>query len=200
MAEIALARHIPVLADEIYSHILYDDAFASIASIPAMQDLTIILDGYSKTYAMTGWRMGYGVMPIELAQHITKLMVNSNSCTAAFSQMAGVEALKGPQDAVAEMVDAFRRRRDLIADGLNDIPGFRCLLPKGAFYVFPNIEDTGKTSQELADYLLQDAGVALLSGTCFGAYGEGFLRLSYATSEANIAKALDLIKDSVARL
>lgn len=200
VAEIALARQIPVLADEIYSHILYDEAFASIATIPGMQDLTIILDGYSKTYAMTGWRMGYGVMPIELAQHITKLMVNSNSCTAAFSQMAGVEALKGPQDAVAEMVDAFRRRRDLIVDGLNDIPGFRCLLPKGAFYVFPNIEGAGKTSQELADYLLEEAGVALLAGTCFGAYGEGFLRLSYATSEANIAKALDLIKDSVARL
>jgi aspartate aminotransferase len=200
VAEIALARRIPVLADEIYSHILYDEAFASIATIPGMQELTIILDGYSKTYAMTGWRMGYGVMPIELAQQITKLMVNSNSCTAAFSQMAGVEALKGPQDAVAEMVDAFRQRRDLIVDGLNEIPGFRCLLPKGAFYVFPNIEGTGKTSQELADYLLQEAGVALLSGTCFGAYGEGFLRLSYATSETNIAKALDLIKDAVARL
>jgi aspartate aminotransferase len=200
VAEIALARQIPVLADEIYSHILYDEAFASIATIPGMQDLTIILDGYSKTYAMTGWRMGYGVMPIELARQITKLMVNSNSCTAAFSQMAGVEALKGPQDAVAEMVDAFRRRRDLIVDGLNEIPGFRCLLPKGAFYVFPNIEGTGRTSQELADYLLQEAGVALLSGTCFGAYGEGFLRLSYATSEANIAKALDLINDAVARL
>ena len=200
VAEIALARQIPVLADEIYSHILYDEAFASISTIPGMKDLTIILDGYSKTYAMTGWRMGYGVMPIELAQQITKLMVNSNSCTAAFSQMAGVEALKGPQDAVAEMVDAFRRRRDLIVDGLNEIPGFRCLLPKGAFYVFPNIEGTGRTSQELADYLLQEAGVALLSGTCFGAYGEGFLRLSYATSEANIAKALDLINDAVARL
>jgi len=200
VAETALARQIPVLADEIYSHILYDEAFASIATIPGMQDLTIILDGYSKTYAMTGWRMGYGVMPIELAQQITKLMVNSNSCTAAFSQMAGVEALKGPQDAVAEMVDAFRRRRDLIVDGLNEIPGFRCLLPKGAFYVFPNIQGTGRTSQELADYLLREAGVALLSGTCFGAYGEGFLRLSYATSEANIAKALDLIKNAVTRL
>jgi len=200
VAEIALARQIPVLADEIYSHILYDEAFASIATIPGMQDLTIILDGYSKTYAMTGWRMGFGVMPIELARHITKLMVNSNSCTSAFSQMAGVEALQGPQDAVAEMVDAFRHRRDLIVDGLNDIPGFRCLLPKGAFYVFPNIQGTGKTSQELADYLLREAGVALLSGTCFGAYGEGFLRLSYATSESNIAKALDLIKNAVTRL
>jgi len=200
VAEIALAHQIPVLADEIYSHILYDEAFASIATIPGMQDLTIILDGYSKTYAMTGWRIGYGVMPIELAQQITKLMVNSNSCTAAFTQMAGIEALKGPQDATTEMVDAFRRRRDLIVAGLNKIPGFHCLLPKGAFYVFPNIEGTGKTSQELADYLLAEAGVALLSGTCFGAYGEGFLRLSYANSEANISKALERIKDAVVRL
>jgi aspartate/methionine/tyrosine aminotransferase len=198
VAEIALARQIPVLADEIYSHILYDETFASIATVPGMQDLTIILDGYSKTYAMTGWRMGYGVMPIELARQVTKLMVNSNSCTAAFAQMAGIEALKGPQDSATKMVEAFRRRRDLIVAGLNEIPGFRCLLPKGAFYVFPNIEGTGKTSQELADYLLEKAGVALLSGTCFGAYGEGFLRLSYANSEANIAKALQQIKDSLA--
>jgi aspartate/methionine/tyrosine aminotransferase len=165
-----------------------------------MQDLTIILDGYSKTYAMTGWRMGYGVMPIELAQQITKLMVNSNSCTAAFTQIAGVEALTGPQEAADAMVDAFRQRRDLIVAGLNEIPGFRCLLPKGAFYVFPNIEGTGQNSQELADYLLAEAGVALLSGTCFGVYGEGFLRLSYANSETNINKALERIKDAVARL
>jgi aspartate/methionine/tyrosine aminotransferase len=200
VAEIALAHQIPVLADEIYSHILYDEAFASIATIPGMQDLTIILDGYSKTYAMTGWRMGYGVMPIELAQQITKLMVNSNSCTAAFTQIAGVEALTGPQEAADAMVDAFRQRRDLIVAGLNEIPGFRCLLPKGAFYVFPNIEGTGQNSQELADYLLGEAGVALLSGTCFGVYGEGFLRLSYANSETNINKALERIKDAVARL
>jgi aspartate aminotransferase len=200
VAEITLARGIPVLADEIYSHILYDEAFASISTVPGMQDLTIILDGYSKTYAMTGWRMGYGVMPTELAQHITKLMVNSNSCTAAFAQMAGIEALKGSQETAAGMVDAFRRRRDLIVAGLNQIPGFRCLLPKGAFYVFPNIEGTGRTSQELADYLLDEAGVALLSGTCFGGYGEGFLRLSYANSEENITKALERIEDALARL
>jgi aspartate/methionine/tyrosine aminotransferase len=200
VAEVALAHQIPVLADEIYSHILYDEAFASIATIPGMQDLTIILDGYSKTYAMTGWRMGYGVMPIELAQQITKLMVNSNSCTAAFTQMAGVEALTGPQEEADAMVDAFRQRRDLIVAGLNEIPGFRCLLPKGAFYVFPNIEGTGRNSQDLADYLLDEAGVALLSGTCFGVYGEGFLRLSYANSETNINKALERIKDAVARL
>ena len=200
VAEIALAGGIPVLADEIYSHILYDEAFASIATIPGMEDLTIILDGYSKTYAMTGWRMGYGVMPVELAQHLTKLMVNSNSCTAAFTQMAGIEALTGPQEGAQKMVDAFRQRRDLIVAGLNQIPGFHCLLPKGAFYVFPNIEGTGKTSQELADYLLAEAGVALLSGTCFGDYGEGFLRLSYANSEENINKALERIADAVARL
>jgi aspartate aminotransferase len=200
VAEVALANEIPVLADEIYSHILYDEAFASIATIPGMQDLTIILDGYSKTYAMTGWRMGYGVMPVELARQITKLMVNSNSCTAAFTQIAGIEALTGPQDEADAMVDAFRQRRDLIVAGLNEIPGFRCLLPKGAFYVFPNIEGTGRNSQELADYLLNEAGVALLSGTCFGVYGEGFLRLSYANSETNINKALERIKDAVVRL
>jgi aspartate aminotransferase len=200
VAEVALANEIPVLADEIYSHILYDEAFASIATIPGMQDLTIILDGYSKTYAMTGWRMGYGVMPVELARQITKLMVNSNSCTAAFTQIAGIEALTGRQDEADAMVDAFRQRRDLIVAGLNEIPGFRCLLPKGAFYVFPNIEGTGRNSQELADYLLNEAGVALLSGTCFGVYGEGFLRLSYANSETNINKALERIKDAVVRL
>jgi aspartate aminotransferase len=200
VAEVALANEIPVLADEIYSHILYNEAFASIATIPGMQDLTIILDGYSKTYAMTGWRMGYGVMPVELARQITKLMVNSNSCTAAFTQIAGIEALTGPQDEADAMVDAFRQRRDLIVAGLNEIPGFRCLLPKGAFYVFPNIEGTGRNSQELADYLLNEAGVALLSGTCFGVYGEGFLRLSYANSETNINKALERIKDAVVRL
>ncbi|RME84266.1 MAG: pyridoxal phosphate-dependent aminotransferase, partial [Caldilineae bacterium] len=200
VAEIALERGIPVLSDEIYSQILYEGEFASIASIPGMERLTIILDGYSKTYAMTGWRAGYGVMPVELAQQFTKLMVNSNSCTAAFTQIAGIEALQGPQDSVRAMVEAFRRRRDLIVDGLNQIPGFRCLTPKGAFYAFPNIEGTGRSSQELADYLLQEAGVALLAGTCFGAYGEGFLRLSYANSEENIQRALDLIGEAVARL
>ena len=200
VAETALERGIPVLSDEIYCRILYEGEFASIASVPGMAEQTIILDGFSKTYAMTGWRLGYGVMPVELARQITKLMVNSNSCTAAFTQTAGIEALSGPQESVEAMVAAFRRRRDLIVDGLNRIPGFRCLTPKGAFYVFPNIEGTGRHSQELADMLLYEAGVAALSGTCFGAYGEGFLRFSYANSEENLAKALDRIAAVVAKL
>ena len=200
VAETALDRGIPVLSDEIYCRILYEGEFASIASVPGMAEQTIILDGFSKTYAMTGWRLGYGVMPVELARQITKLMVNSNSCTAAFTQTAGIEALSGPQESVEAMVAAFRRRRDLIVDGLNRIPGFRCLTPKGAFYVFPNIEGTGRHSQELADMLLYEAGVAALSGTCFGAYGEGFLRFSYANSEENLAKALDRIAAVVAKL
>ena len=200
VAETALDRGIPVLSDEIYCRILYEGEFASIASVPGMAEQTIILDGFSKTYAMTGWRLGYGVMPVELARQITKLMVNSNSCTAAFAQTAGIEALSGPQESVEAMVAAFRRRRDLIVDGLNRIPGFRCLTPKGAFYVFPNIEGTSRHSQELADMLLYEAGVAALSGTCFGAYGEGFLRFSYANSEENLAKALDRIAAVVAKL
>ena len=200
VAETALERGIPVLSDEIYCRILYEGEFASIASVPGMAEQTIILDGFSKAYAMTGWRLGYGVMPVELARQITKLMVNSNSCTAAFTQTAGIEALSGPQESVEAMVAAFRRRRDLIVDGLNRIPGFRCLTPKGAFYVFPNIEGTGRHSQELADMLLYEAGVAALSGTCFGAHGEGFLRFSYANSEENLAKALDRIAAVVAKL
>ena len=200
VAELAMARGIPVMSDEIYGRMLYEGQFASIASVPGMAEQTIILDGYSKTFAMTGWRMGYGVMPEELARWITKLVVNSTSCTAAFTQMAGIEALTGSQDAVHAMVAAFQRRRDLIVAGLNEIPGFRCLSPKGAFYVFPNIEGTGKSSQELADLLLYEGGVAALAGTCFGAYGEGFLRFSYANSEENLRKALARINEVVRRL
>lgn len=200
VAKIAQARGIPVLADEIYSRMLYEGEFASITSVPGMPEQTIILDGFSKTYAMTGWRLGYGVMPVELARQITKLMVNSNSCTAAFTQMAGVEALTGPQDSVDAMLSEFRRRRSLVVEGLNKIPGFRCLMPKGAFYAFPNIEGTGLSSQVLADKLLYEAGVAALAGTCFGAYGEGFIRFSYANSEENLKKALERIGDVVAKL
>ncbi len=200
IAEIARERDIMVMADEIYSRILYEGEFASIASLPGMAERTIILEGFSKTYAMTGWRLGYGVMPLELAPHITRLMVNSNSCTAAFTQYAGVEALTGPQDASARMVEAFRERRDVIVEGLNRIPGIRCLKPKGAFYVFPNIEATGMGSKEMEQFLLHEAGVAALSGTSFGAYGEGFLRLSYANSVENINKALNRIDDSLAKL
>jgi aspartate aminotransferase len=162
--------------------------------------LTILLDGFSKTYAMTGWRMGYGVMPQWLATQVSNLMVNSNSCTAAFSQWAAVEALKGPQDEPKKMVEAFRRRRDVIVDGLNQIPGFRCLRPKGAFYVFPNVEGTGRSSQEMEAFLLNEAGVATLAGTSFGEYGEGFLRFSYANSVENIQKALSRIGEAMAKL
>lgn len=200
VAKIALERGIPVLADEIYSRMLYEGEFASITSVPGMPEQTIILDGFSKTYAMTGWRLGYGVMPVDLARQITKLMVNSNSCTAAFTQMAGVEALTGPQDSVDAMLSEFRRRRTLVVEGLNQIPGFRCLMPKGAFYAFPNIEGAGLSSQVLADKLLYEAGVAALAGTCFGAYGEGFIRFSYANSEENLKKALERIGDVVAKL
>ena len=200
IAEVAIENDAMVLSDEIYSRMVYEGEFASIASVPGMQERTIILDGFSKTYAMTGWRLGYGVMPEWLAEQIAKLMVNSNSCTAAFTQWAGVEALRGPQDESEKMMAAFKERRDVIVDGLNKIPGFRCLRPKGAFYVFPNIEGTGMSSREMQDYLLNEAGVACLSGTAFGKYGEGFLRFSYANSIENLQKALERIGEAVAKL
>ncbi len=200
IAKIAMERDIPVLSDEIYDRILYDGEFHSIASIPGMQERTIILNGFSKTYAMTGWRLGYGVMPKDFAVHITRLMTNSNSCTNAATQIAGIAALKGPQDDVDRMVAAFRERRDVIVKGLNEIPGVSCVLPKGAFYAFPNITGTGMKSKPLADYLLNEAGVACLSGTSFGAYGEGYLRLSYANSVENIKKALERMADAIAKL
>ena len=200
IAEAAIENDALVLSDEIYSRMVYEGKFASITQFPGMVDRTIILDGFSKTYAMTGWRMGYGVMPQWLAAQVTNLMINSNSCTAAFSQWAAVEALQGPQDESKKMVEAFRQRRDVIVDGLNQIPGFRCLRPKGAFYVFPNIEGTGKSSREMEDFLLNEAGVATLSGTSFGKYGEGFLRFSYANSVENLQKALARISEAMAKL
>ncbi len=183
-----------VLSDEIYSHILYQGKHKSIASFPEMSGRVIILDGMSKTYAMTGWRLGYGIFPKWLEPSITRLMTNSNSCTASFSQIAMIEALNGPQRAVKKMVREFRKRRDAIVKGLNEISGFSCHMPKGAFYVFPNITKTGYKSQELADMILNEAGVACLSGTCFGKFGEGYLRFSYANSLENINKSLERIK------
>src|SRR5579884_1105264 len=180
-----------VLSDEIYSRMLYDGEHVSIASLPGMQERTIVLDGFSKIYAMTGWRLGYGLFPAELAPAIARLQTNSNSCTNAATQMAGLAALTGPQAACDEMVEEFRRRRDLIVAGLNDIPGLTCKTPRGAFYVFPNITGTGMTSREIADLLLYEAGVATLAGTSFGAFGEGYIRLSYANSMENLQKALD---------
>jgi aspartate aminotransferase len=194
IAELCLKHDLVVLSDEIYSRILYEGEHISIASFPGMLERTIILDGFSKTYAMTGWRLGYGVMPEPLAEAVTRLMINSNSCTAAFTQIAGIAALTGPQDEVDRMVAAFRERREVMVEGLNRLPGFRCLKPKGAFYAFPNIEGTGMSSRELAHYLLEEAGVAVLSGTAFGEYGEGFLRLSFANSIENIQKALERIE------
>ncbi|HEY4721028.1 MAG TPA: aminotransferase class I/II-fold pyridoxal phosphate-dependent enzyme, partial [Anaerolineae bacterium] len=200
IAQLVISHDLIVLSDEIYSRIVYDGEFCSIASLPGMLERTIILDGFSKTYAMTGWRLGYGVMPVDLAQAVSRLITNSTSCTATATQIAGVKALTAPQDAVDQMVAKFKERRDLIVNGLNQIPGFKCLLPKGAFYAFPSIAGTGRKAKELADYLLADASVATLAGTSFGQYGEGFLRLSYATSIENLNKALDRIDVAVRKL
>ena len=183
-----------VMSDEIYSRILYGGEHYSIACEPGMRDRTIILDGFSKTYAMTGWRLGYGIFPAELIPHIDRLVVNSVSCTNAATQMAGVAALTGPQDCVDAMVAEFEKRRDFIVDGLNAIPGITCQKPLGAFYVFPNVSGLGLPSKVLADRILEEAGVAVLSGTAFGEYGEGYLRLSYANSIPNIEKALGRIE------
>jgi aspartate/methionine/tyrosine aminotransferase len=194
IAAIAAERRIPVLADEIYRDFLYEGEFASITGMPGMRDLVILLDGFSKSFAMTGWRLGYGVMPRPLADHVTRLMVNSASCTASFVQLAGIAALEGDQTPVMRMVAEFKRRRDLFVDGLNRLPGVKCARPRGAFYAFPNITGTRCPSGELATRLLNDAGVAALSGTAFGEYGEGYLRFSYANSEANLTKALDRMR------
>ncbi len=195
IADMVRERDIIVLSDEIYSRIYYgDEAPLSIASLPGMQEKTIILDGFSKIYAMTGWRLGYGVMPLWLVDSVNKLMVNSNSCTASFTQRAGIAALDGPQDEANAMVSEFRRRRAAFCDGLNTIPGFSCRKPQGAFYAFPNITGTGKGSKQLADELLYQAGVASLSGTAFGSYGEGYLRFSYANSLENLMEAVERIR------
>jgi aspartate/methionine/tyrosine aminotransferase len=169
IAAVAREHDIVVLSDEIYSRILYEGTFVSLAALPGMAQRTCILDGFSKTYAMTGWRLGFGVMPEELAVAVAQLATNCNSCTATFTQIAGVEALEGPQDAVDDMVSEFRRRRDLVVEGLNDIEGVRCAEPQGAFYAFPNVTALGMPSREVADLLLYEAGVAVLSGTAFGA-------------------------------
>ncbi len=196
----AAARHgVPVLSDEIYGRILYDSAHTSIAALPGMEPLAIVLDGFSKTYAMTGWRLGYGVMPAPMAQVVAKLQTNSTSCTATFSQKAGVAALRGDQSSVERMVAEFRRRRDAMVAGLRTVPGVQCVRPSGAFYVFPNITGTGYSSRALADRLLEEAGVACLSGTAFGEFGEGHLRFSYANSMENIEEALRRMRGLLAR-
>ena len=197
LSELAKQHDIIVLADEIYSKFLYEGKHHSVSTFPDMRERTIILDGFSKSYAMTGWRIGYGVMPLELVEPISRLATNSVSCTASFTQMAALEALDGPQDHSYTMVAEFKRRRDIIVDGLNEIKGIRCRVPKGAFYAFPNIEDTGMSSEQFADDLLNKAGVACLTGEAFGEYGEGFVRFSFANSTENIEKALERIESFV---
>ena len=197
IADILRDRDLMILSDEIYSEIIYEGKHESITQFPGIKEKTIILDGFSKTFAMTGWRLGFGVMPKDLASQITKLAINATSCTTAFNQVAGAAALNGPWDAIEQMVAEFKRRRDVIVDGLNDIPGFECLKPRGAFYVVPRITGTGMSAKDLEGGLLNEAGVANLAGTAFGAHGEGFLRFSYANSVENIEKALGWIKGYV---
>ncbi len=194
IAELALRHDLVVLSDEVYWALRYGGSHASVLEFDGMPERTVLLDGWSKTYAMTGWRLGFGVFPAGLVEPVTRLAINSVSCTSAFSQYAAIAALDGPQDGVTSMVAEFRRRRDVIVTGLNALPGVTCVAPAGAFYAFPDISGTGLPAGELARRLLDEAGVAVLAGTAFGAYGEGFLRLSYANSVANIEAALDAIK------
>jgi len=190
IAAIARKHDFTILSDEIYGRTQYEGRHLSIASLPGMAERTIVLDGFSKTYAMTGWRLGFGIMDKPLAKHVARLMTNSNSCTATFVQKAGHAALQGDQAEVRAMVEEFRRRRSVIVEGLNALPGISCFMPNGAFYAFPNITGTGIKSAELAKLLLDEAGVACLSGTAFGAAGEGYLRFSYANSVENIRTGL----------
>jgi len=201
IAAAAQRRDFWVLSDEIYARLIYDaDSVPSIAALPGMAERTIICDGFSKTYAMTGWRLGYGIMPEALAERVELLLNHAVGCTADFTQWAGLEALTGPQEAAAAVVAEYRRRRDVLIAGLNAIPGVRCRTPQGAFYAFPNVSSFGKPSDWLADYLLEEAGVALLPGTAFGRYGEGYLRLCFANSLAALQEAVERIADALARL
>ncbi|MGQ9839905.1 MAG: pyridoxal phosphate-dependent aminotransferase, partial [Anaerolineae bacterium] len=201
IAAVACRRDIWVLSDEIYTRLIFDGRVApSIAALPGMAERAIICDGFSKTYAMTGWRLGYGIMPEPLAERVELLLTHAIGCTAGFTQMAGVEALTGPQEQVDAVVAEYQRRRDVLVAGLNTIPGWRCRTPQGAFYAFPNVSAYGKSSAWWADYLLEEAGVAVLPGTAFGAYGEGYLRLVFAVSQADIELALARIADAVRRL
>ena len=200
IAELARKHNFCILTDEVYSRLLYEGTHKSILSLPGMKEKTILIDGHSKTYAMTGWRLGYGVAPREIADKITRLTINSNSCTATFTQIAGIEALTGPQTFVTQMVSEFKIRRDAIVDGLNVIDGITCIKPLGSFYVFPNVTQLPLSCEALADYLMDEVGVALLPGTAFGKYGDGYLRLSYANSLENIKDALSRIKFAIAKL
>ncbi len=182
-----------VLSDEIYSHFIFEGSHHSIANLEGMGERTIILDGFSKTYSMTGWRLGFGIVPREIAPHINRLLVNSVSCTPGFTQKAGLGAMQSSQETIPVMIEEYRRRRQVIVDGLNAVPGVRCVMPHGTFYAFPNVRSFGKTSKEISEYLLDQAGVACLAGTAFGSFGEGYLRLSFAASMDNIRCAVDRI-------
>jgi len=200
IAELAVKHDFYVLTDEVYSRILYEGTHDSVINRPGMKERTILIEGHSKTYAMTGWRLGYGIAPTAMADKIAQLMINSNSCTCSFTQIAGIEALKGPQDFVDQMVAEFKGRRDAIVDGLNAIDGISCLKPFGSFYVFPNVTQLPLSCQALADYLLDEADVALLPGTAFGKFGDGYLRLSYANSLENIREALARMDAAISRI
>jgi aspartate aminotransferase len=200
LAELAIEHDLVVLADEIYARLQYEGEHLSIATLPGMAERTITLDGFSKTFAMTGWRLGYGVIPEWLVPSFSRLVINSVSCTNAFAQAGAIEALTGPQDAADEMRAEFVARRQLMVDGLNAIPGMTCVMPHGAFYTFPNITSFGRTSSQIAEHLLYDAGVCGLSGTAFGKHGEGYLRFSYANSRANLDRALERVATSLAKL
>jgi aspartate aminotransferase len=200
LAQLAVSHDLIVLADEIYGRLQYDGAPTSIATLPGMSERTITLDGFSKTFAMTGWRMGYGILPEWLVPAFSRLVINSVSCTNAFAQVGAIEALTGPQDTADAYRAEFIARRSLMVDGLNDIPGVSCIMPRGAFYAFPNVTSFGRTSAEIADHLLYDAGVCGLAGTAFGRHGEGYLRFSYANSRENLSLALERVADSLANL
>ena len=200
IAEAAIQRNLWVLSDEIYSRLVFDSPAGSIVALPGMAERTVICDGFSKTYAMTGWRLGFGIMPEALAERVELLLTHSVGCTASFTQLAGIEALNGDQSQVEAVVSEYRRRRDALTAGLNAIPGIHCHLPQGAFYAFPNVSALGRKVDWLADYLLEESGVAVLPGTSFGRYGEGYLRLCFANSMENILEALELIKDALSKL
>ncbi len=197
LSQLAKEHDISVLSDEIYSRFLYEGSHQSIASFPDMIDRTIILDGYSKTYSMTGWRIGYGIFPKDLVEPISRLVTNSVSCTASFTQRAALEATDGPQEDSIKMVEEFKKRRSIVVDGLNKIDGISCAMPKGAFYAFPNVEGTGMSSSEFANRVLEEAGVALLAGESFGKYGTGHIRISFANSAENLRTAIDRIQKFV---
>jgi aspartate/methionine/tyrosine aminotransferase len=200
IAQAAMERDFWVLSDEIYARLVYEAPAPSIAALPGMQERTIICDGFSKTYAMTGWRLGFGIMPAPLAERVELLLTHSVGCTASFTQMAGLEAIQGDQEQVEAVVGEYRRRRDALVEGLNRLPGVRCRTPQGAFYLFPNITGLGRSSDWLAKYLLEQAGVALLPGTSFGQNGEGYLRLCFANSMENILAALERMKEVLRKL